>query len=191
MVDNKSWLVLDTFMVKENEKVAVLVDGANSWQSGKNVGAFLDFPKIAQDLEEQCRLRAARYYTAILPNDEAGLNAFIARLGCYGGYNVVSKPATDTGSVGPGRWKGNMDIEMAMDLAELAVSSDVETFILFTGDRDFIPALEFVQRRGRRVIIVSTMNEDRGIPPDVATDLRKQASRFVDIAHIPHYHHIK
>jgi hypothetical protein len=50
--------------------------------------------------------------------------------------------------------------------------------VLFSGDGDFRSLVEAVQRRGVRVIVVSTISTQ---PPMVADELRRQADQFVDI----------
>jgi uncharacterized LabA/DUF88 family protein len=50
--------------------------------------------------------------------------------------------------------------------------------ILFSGDGDFTPLIEAVQRRGARVTVISTV---RSNPPLAADDLRRQADNFIDL----------
>jgi uncharacterized LabA/DUF88 family protein len=51
--------------------------------------------------------------------------------------------------------------------------------VLFSGDGDFRSLVEAVQRRGRKVSVVSTLSTQ---PPMIADELRRQADHFVDIA---------
>ena len=69
-----------------------------------------------------------------------------------------------------------MDIELAVDAMELA--PHIDQMVLFSGDGDFRSLVEAVQRRGVRVIVVSTISTQ---PPMVADELRRQADQFVDI----------
>jgi len=50
--------------------------------------------------------------------------------------------------------------------------------VLFSGDGDFRALVEAVQRKGRRVTVVSTMKSQ---PPMTSDDLRRQADNFVDL----------
>src|SRR5690606_17230901 len=77
------------------------------------------------------------------------------------------------------RTKGNMDIEMAVDMLELAPRLD--HVILFSGDGDFRRAVEAVQAKGVRVTVVSTVKSQ---PPQIADELRRQADAFIDLADI-------
>ena len=51
--------------------------------------------------------------------------------------------------------------------------------MIFSGDGDFRTLVEAVQRRGRKVSVVSTMTSQ---PPMIADDLRRQADHFIDLA---------
>jgi len=50
--------------------------------------------------------------------------------------------------------------------------------VLFSGDGDFRPLVEGVQRKGVRVSVVSTI---RSQPPMIADDLRRQADNFIEL----------
>jgi uncharacterized LabA/DUF88 family protein len=69
-----------------------------------------------------------------------------------------------------------MDIELAVDAMEIA--PHIDQMVLFSGDGDFTRLVEAVQRRGVRVVVVSTISTQ---PPMVADELRRQADQFVDI----------
>jgi uncharacterized LabA/DUF88 family protein len=70
-----------------------------------------------------------------------------------------------------------MDIELAVDAMEIA--EHVDRVVLFSGDGDFRRLVEALQRRGRRVTVVSTL---RTQPPMVADELRRQADEFIELA---------
>jgi uncharacterized LabA/DUF88 family protein len=50
--------------------------------------------------------------------------------------------------------------------------------VLFSGDGDFRPLVESLQRQGVRVSVVSTI---RSQPPMIADELRRQADNFIDL----------
>ena len=93
------------------------------------------------------------------------------------GFSVVTKPLKEfTDAQGRRRVKGNMDIELAIDVMEMAAS--VDHVVIFSGDGDFRRLVEAVQRKGRRVSVVSTI---RTQPPMVADELRRQADNFIEL----------
>ena len=90
---------------------------------------------------------------------------------------MVTKPTKElTDAMGRRRIKGNMDIELAIDMLEMA--QYIDHAILFSGDGDFRRLVEAVQRRGVRVSVVSTI---RSSPPMVSDDLRRQADNFIEL----------
>ncbi len=95
----------------------------------------------------------------------------------YNGYTMVTKPTKEfTDATGRRKIKGNMDIELAIDVMEMAQYLD--HVVLFSGDGDFRRLVEAVQRKGVRVTVVSTV---RSQPPMVADELRRQADTFVEL----------
>jgi uncharacterized LabA/DUF88 family protein len=90
---------------------------------------------------------------------------------------MVTKPTKEfTDSSGRRKLKGNMDIELAIDVMEMA--EHLDHVVLFSGDGDFRRLVEAVQRRGVRVTVVSTI---RSQPPMVADELRRQADNFLEL----------
>src|SRR3546814_1772768 len=66
---------------------------------------------------------------------------------------MVTKPTKEfTDATGRRKVKGNMDIELAVDVMEMLEYLD--HVVLFSGDGDFRRLVEAVQRRGRRVTVV-------------------------------------
>lgn len=90
---------------------------------------------------------------------------------------MVTKPTKEfTDAFGRRKIKGNMDIELAIDMLEMA--QHLDHIVLFSGDGDFRRLVEAVQRRGVRVTVVST---PRSQPPMIADELRRQADVFVEL----------
>ncbi|NNM57144.1 NYN domain-containing protein, partial [Acidocella sp.] len=77
------------------------------------------------------------------------------------------------------RIKGNMDIELAIDMLELAPK--IDHAVLFSGDSDFRRLVEAVQRKGVRVSVISTIKTN---PPMIADELRRQADQFAELSEI-------
>ena len=93
---------------------------------------------------------------------------------------MVTKPTKEfTDAAGRRKIKGNMDIELAIDVMEMA--ERVDHIVLFSGDGDFRRLVEAVQRKGVRVTVISTV---RSQPSMIADELRRQADRFVDLVEL-------
>jgi uncharacterized LabA/DUF88 family protein len=119
----------------------------------------------------------AFYYTALLEDQEYSPIRPLVDWLDYNGYTMVTKPTKEfTDAMGRRRIKGNMDIELAIDMLEMA--QYIDHAILFSGDGDFRRLVEAVQRKGVRVSVVSTI---RSSPPMVSDDLRRQADNFIEL----------
>jgi uncharacterized LabA/DUF88 family protein len=164
--------------VEPQEKVAVFIDGANLYAASRTLGFDVDYKNLLAHFRRQGKLLRAYYYTALLETEEySPLRPLVDWLG-YNGYTVVTKPAREfTDAAGRRRVKGNVDIELAVDVLELAPHLD--HVILFSGDGDFRALVEAVQRKGVRVTVVSTI---RTQPAMVADELRRQADCFIELA---------
>ena len=160
-----------------DERVALFIDGSNLYATAKAVGFDIDYRRLLGWFRKRCRLVRAIYYTALMEDAEySPVRPLIDWLD-YNGFMVVTKPAREfTDSLGRRKIKGDMDIELAIDLMEMA--EHLDHAILFSGDGDFRRLVEAVQRKGVRVTVVSTI---RTQPPMVADELRRQADHFVEL----------
>ncbi|MGE0212341.1 MAG: NYN domain-containing protein [Parvibaculaceae bacterium] len=160
-----------------DERVGLFIDGANLYATAKSLQFDIDYRKLLHHFRSRARLLRAIYYTALMDDAEySPIRPLIDWLD-YNGYRVVTKPAKEfTDSLGRRKIKGNMDIELAVDVMRLA--DQLDHIVLFSGDGDFRSLVEAVQGRGRRVSVVSTLVTR---PPMVADELRRQADQFVDL----------
>ena len=160
------------------ERTALFIDGANLYSAIRGLGFAMDYQRLLDLFRERCRLIRAFYYTA-RHEDQEEFDPIrkLADWLDYNGYTMVTKPTrTFTGSDGRERTKGNMDIELAIDMLDMAPRLDHA--VLFSGDGDFRRLVEAVQQRGVRVSVVSTL---RSSPPMTSDLLRRQADEFVEL----------
>src|SRR5215218_1563532 len=168
---------------ERSERLAVFIDGANLYAASRTLGFDVDYKNLLAHFRKQGYLVRAYYYTALLETDEySPLRPLVDWLG-YNGYAVVTKPAKEfTDATGRRRVKGSVDIELAVDVLDLAPHLD--HVVLFSGDGDFRRLVEAVQCRGVRVTVISTI---RTQPAMIADDLRRQADAFIDLADLAEY----
>ena len=164
-------------MFYRDERLALFIGGANLYAAAKARGFDIDYKLLRQEFMRRGKLLRAFYYTALLENDEySPIRPLVDWLN-YNGFTMVTKPAKEfTDSMGRRKVKGNMDIELAVDAMELA--PHVDHVVLFSGDGDFRPLVEALQRKGVRVSVVSTI---RSQPPMIADELRRQADNFIEL----------
>ncbi len=167
----------------QSERVGLFVDGPNLYNCAKALGFDIDYKRLLRLFSEKAQLVRAYYYTALMDDqDYSPIRPLVDWLD-YNGFTMVTKPMKEyTDSFGRRKVKGNMDIEIAVDMMDMAMHLD--HIVLFSGDGDFRRLVEAVQKRGRRVSVVSTI---RLQPPLIADELRRQADIFVDLADLmPH-----
>ena len=164
-------------MFYRDERLALFIDGANLYAAAKSLGFDIDYKLMRQEFMRRGKLLRAFYYTALLENEEYSPIRPLVDWLHYNGYSMVTKPAKEfTDSQGRRKVKGNMDIELAVDAMELA--PHIDHVVIFSGDGDFRPLVESLQRQGVRVSVVSTI---RSQPPMIADELRRQADNFIEL----------
>jgi uncharacterized LabA/DUF88 family protein len=165
-------------LIHPDERIALFIDGANLYSAAKGLGFDIDYRKLLEEFRKRGRLIRAYYYTALVEDqDFSPIRPLVDWLD-YNGYTLVTKPAREyTDAAGRRRFKGDMDVDLTVDLLQAAAF--VEHAFLFSGDGDFLAAIEAVQRKGMRVSVVSTIKTN---PPMVADDLRRAADCFLDLA---------
>lgn len=165
-------------LIHPEERVAIFIDGANLYSAVKSLTFDIDYRKLLDEFRNHGRLVRAYYYTALVEDqDFSPIRPLVDWLD-YNGYTLVTKPAKEyTDASGRRRFKGDMDVELAVDLLQAA--SFIDHAFLFSGDGDFLAAIEAVQRKGMRVTVVSTIKSN---PPMASDDIRRAADNFVDLA---------
>ncbi|MCI5045786.1 MAG: NYN domain-containing protein [Aquisalinus sp.] len=169
-----NWLGLD-----EDDKCAIFIDGANLYKTARTLGFDIDYKTLLSKTRNESRLIRAYYYTAMQEDrdqDYSPLRPLVDWLD-YNGYTMVTKIAREfTDSQGKKRFKGSIDIELAVDMVTLSDSLDAA--VIFTGNGDFRYAIEAIQAKGVKVTLVSTVKTS---PPMAGDDIRRQADHFIDL----------
>jgi len=161
-----------------SDRIGLFIDGANLYATARSLNLDIDYRRLLTIFRDSGHLLKANYYTAIMEDAEYSPIRPLVDWLDYNGYSVITKPTKEFTDAVTGRRKikGNMDIEIAVDIMDM--SSTLDHIVLFSGDGDFRSLVEAVQRKGCRVTVVSTMATK---PPMVADDLRRQADMFVEI----------
>ena len=167
----------------EQERIGLFIDGSNLYAAARALGFDIDYKKLLELFATKGRLIRSFYYTALVEDQEYSPIRPLVDWLDYNGYTMVTKPTKEfTDAMGRRKIKGNMDIELAIDVMEMAQYLD--HVVLFSGDGDFRRLVEAVQRKGVRVTVVSTV---RSQPPMVADELRRQADNFMELLELEPY----
>jgi len=157
------------------KRIGIFIDGSNLYASAKALGFRVDFTKMLNHYKAMGDVAHALYFTALPPKHvESPLRKMVDYVD-YNGFNVIQKETKEyIDPDGKTKIKGNMDVEIAVYVEEVAAS--ITDLFLYSGDGDFRILLESVQRRhGVRCTVVSARSL-------VADTLRRQANEFVDLS---------
>ena len=163
--------------MSSSDRIALFIDGANFHATCRALGFDVDYKRLLTEFQSRGVLLRAYYFVTIFEDQEySSVRPLIDWLG-YNGYTVVTKEFVDAS--GRRKIKGGMNVELAVNAIEIA--DHIDQMFLFSGDGDFRPLLEALQRRGVQVTVVSSMACQ---PAMVADELRRQANAFIDLAEL-------
>ena len=167
------------FSIGQNDRFAVFIDGSNFHATTKALGFEVDYERLLALFKKQGRMVRAYYYTALPDDNDYAPIRKLADWLDYNGYTMVTKQTREftDHETGRKRIKGNMDMELALDMLKLAPHLD--HIVLVSGDGDFCRLVEEVQNLGIRVTVISSVKTR---PPLMADVLRRKTDDFVDVA---------
>ena len=163
---------------KPTKQVALFIDGGNLYHAAKSLGFKVDFLRLKKYFcPDETDLFKAFYYSAYDPSE-----GFIMKILDWLKYNGFTVVAKEVKRIANALIKGNMDVELTVDM--LLNMDNYDMAILFSGDGDFTRCVSVLQNRNKIVHVVSTEQSD---PPLLAQELKNQADSYIDLADIiPH-----
>ena len=162
------------------ERLCLFIDGTSLYSASRNLGFEVDYRKLLQFFRAKSNVLRAYYYSAVLDTEEYSPLKPLTDWLVYNGYTLVTKNAREfIDHNGRRRVRGNMDVELTVDMMEMA--PHIDHAVLFSGDSDFRRLLESVQRQGVRTTVVGSI---KTTPPLIGDELRRQADQFIELADI-------
>ena len=155
------------FNCSNRGRVAIFIDGSNLFHASLQLSIEIDYAKLLCCLTKNARLLRAFFYTGVdRTNDkQQGFLLWMRR----NGYRVVTK---DLVQLPDGSKKANLDVDIAVDMINLAPYYD--TAVLASGDGDLAYAVNALSYQGVRVEVVSV----RSMTSDSLIDV---ADCFIDL----------
>lgn len=171
-ISSKSSNVLDF----PEEKIALFIDAPNlSKACSEWLKRDIDYAKLLGYFSKDATVLRAYYYIGIDSDDDLQSNPFLFWLR-RNGFRLVTKQIK---TFSDGVRKGNLDIEIAIDMLELV--NHIDRAVLFSGDGDFAPLLDRVGMKGVRTQVVAYWGRGEG---PTARELMDAADIFTDLADI-------
>ena len=161
---------LDASVIKQ--KVGIFVDVPNLLY-GVDVddGTEIDMGNLLSLLSKDRELvRATAYSPIVDDSDEPLQEQRFVKPFVQHNYRIVTKPMKrfSDGSV-----KGNLDIELVVDM--ITMSDRLDVIILVSGDADFLKAIQYAQSKGIKVEVAS-------FPKSTSVELKAVADEYLDLS---------
>ncbi len=138
---------------REYGRIAVFIDVANVIYSLRDLGWRIDYKRVLRYFQTGAKLIGVYFYYSTQRENtgQANLLEMLARKGFQLRVKEVKKIIPKDGST---FLKGNCDVELTIDLIDLMPAYD--TAVLLSGDSDFAAAVKYVQKHGKKVVVIST-----------------------------------
>lgn len=150
------------------QRVGVFIDTQNLYHSAKNIyRARVNFGNVLKDAVSDRRLIRARAYVVTTESgEEKGFFEALEKMG-------IETRTKDLQIFFGGAKKADWDVGLAVDA--ITAAPNLDTVILFTGDGDFIPLVEYLKvHDGCQVEVVSFGKSTSG-------RLKEAADHFLDL----------
>lgn len=154
------------------QRVGVFIDTQNLYHSAKNIyHARVNFGNVLKDSVAGRRLIRARAYVVTTESgEEKGFFEALAKIG-------IETRTKDLQIFFGGAKKADWDVGLAVDA--ITMSPKLDTVILFTGDGDFVPLVEYLKvHAGCQVEVASFGRSTSG-------RLKEAADHFLDLDEDP------
>jgi uncharacterized LabA/DUF88 family protein len=154
-------------------RVAVVVDFANIDRAANDHGITLNYRHLLEYLASESDGRSlveAFCYVPIDPRNPHARDRKIDEL-ATDGFLVRTK----VGAIADDSYKCDFDVEMTMELMRISHDLNPDIIILCSGDRDFVPVIEYLRSKGIRVEVASFIST-------TSRDVILKCSSFIDLA---------
>lgn len=159
--------LIESSTLFKKERIALFVDSQNLYYSARmGYAAKVNYEKLLNLITENRKLIKA--YAYIVQPPDGDVKPFATSLERIG-YIVKTK---DVRTRSDGSAKANWDMDMALDI--LGMLDRVDTIVLASGDGDFVPLIDFVKAKNKRVEIFA-------FAENTAYDLKEKADKFVPL----------
>lgn len=150
-------------------RLGLFFDGPNHVQALQKANLTMDYAKVLKHMAQSFWVIGARYYSGVSEDEKyKGVRDFLGALNKHG-LTVITKPVREYSD---GTIKGNLDVEMAVDM--LTMSPRLDRILLFSGDGDFTYLVDTLQRTGVYVTVCSHKSF-------ASMDLRNQCNEFLEL----------
>jgi len=152
-------------------KVYVFIDAENLFYSQRNLGWRISYEKLMDYFKKECGEATRCFVYKGIDENNTGQKKFLDMLDINGYVLRTKVVKIIKNPMGKNKWKGNLDIELALEMTGL--KDRYNTAVLISGDSDFAIVLDQLKQAGKNVIVMSTRGR-------VAKELLERA-KYIDL----------
>lgn len=148
-IDAKTKKLLESLKFK---KVGVFCDNANLYHAYQKYGWRIDFEKFRKFISQYCDLQFLKYYLVIPAKNDIvyrGTQRFLEKIKPF--VKIKKKELKYIPLGGQVVKKGNMDVEITLDIVRTV--DDLDVVIILSGDSDFLELKNYVVNEKKKNII--------------------------------------
>lgn len=158
---------------KRKIKTYAYVDASNIIYGAKAEGWFIDQKKLLDYLKQKFSVRKAFFYYGKDSNNKKK-ESFLKKLEDFG-YTLRVKEIKRYGK----KAKANCDVDLTMDV--LLEIRNYKRAIILSGDGDFLPLLQHLQKKNKQIIVISS-------PKRTAREIRQFAGpNFINFGNLRYF----
>jgi len=162
-------------MKHKEQRVAVFIDVQNMYHSARNLfGARVNFKEVVKEAVAGRKLiRAFAYVVRTKTGEEKPFFEALIKSG-------IETRVKDLQEFFGGAKKADWDVGMALDAVR--TSEIVDAVVIVSGDGDFVPLIDYLKGKGRRVEIIAfdrTASQKLKEAADDFTDLGASPQKFL------------
>ncbi|MFY9462389.1 MAG: NYN domain-containing protein [Candidatus Sungiibacteriota bacterium] len=162
-------------MKHKEQRVAVFIDVQNMYHSARNLfDARVNFKEVVKEAVAGRKLiRAFAYVVRTKTGEEKAFFEALTKSG-------IETRVKDLQEFSSGAKKADWDVGLALDAVRTAEITD--TLVIVSGDGDFVPLLDYLKGRGRRVEVIAfdrTASQKLKEAADDFTDLGASPQKFL------------
>ena len=160
-----------TVIKHANQRVGVFLDVQNLYHSAKNLyDARVNFESVLKNIVTgRTLIRSVAYVIRTETGEEAGFLDALVNMG-------IETKSKELQIFSDNAKKADWDVGLAIDMISMAPKLDV--IALVSGDGDFVPALEYVQKFGCQIEVVA-------FGKTCSQRLQETADDFIDLCSSP------
>ncbi len=160
-----------TVIKHANQRVGIFLDVQNLYHSAKNLyDARVNFESVVKNIvANRTLIRAVAYVIKTETGEETGFLEALVNMG-------IETKSKDLQIFSDNAKKADWDVGLAIDMISMAPKLDV--IALVSGDGDFVPALEYVQKFGCQLEVVA-------FGKTCSQRLQETADDFIDLCSSP------